>query len=542
MKRINRYSAGLLTFLAVAGLLMACSKDIEKTSVYPPSNFEDIKFLSGLPSPSRGGEGSIVAVKVRGLKGKEGNFKFYVGELEAQVISVADSLVTFKVPADAITSTLYIKYQDKYFFGPDFIVRGKLLIDPAFNGYTGALTGSSTGIITDILPDGNDYILAGLFDNYANAATAAKPIINLVKISNTGTYKDAVTRGTSSGFLNSITKLSSGTASYLVSGSFSEYNTRKGMNGITTLLSTMALDSVSIDVVNPEPVLRPQDSKDTVARFNGGVLGTVLKTFVTSTGQYIAVGNFSNYVSYFYERSTRDNKLIDIRNISGLVRMNADGTLDSTFNYDLVLHRGKPAANGSISGTVQIPGNRIVIVGSFTTYNGTAASRIACVNESDGSLNNAFNTGSGADGVVTGVTYNETAGKLVVVGEFRNFNGRPANGIVVLNTDGSFDNTFNLRNLEGGRISFGGRLNDGRYIITGSFKRYAGKGRPGIAVLNPDGSLAVGYNNMGAFEGTVIKMYETRSSSDNVGVVLVGQFSRFDNTSVRSIVFLELQP
>ena len=189
MKRIHRYSYGFLTFLAVAGLLMACTKEIEKTSVYPPSAFEDIKFLSGLPSPSRGGEGSVVAVKVRGLKGKEGNFKFYVGELEAQVVSVADSLVTFKVPVDAITSTLYIKYQDKYYFGPDFIVRGKLTIDPAFTGFTGALSSSSTGIIADILPDGNDYILAGLFDNFGNAATADKPIINLVKVSSTERIK-----------------------------------------------------------------------------------------------------------------------------------------------------------------------------------------------------------------------------------------------------------------------------------------------------------------------------------------------------------------
>mgnify|MGYP002346084043 CR=1 FL=1 len=542
MKLINRYSYGLITFLAIAGLFMACTKEIEKTSVYPGSSYEDISFLSGLPTPSRGGEGSVVSVKVKGLKGREGNFKFYVGELEAEVLSVADSSITFKIPVDAITSTLYVKYQDKFFFGPDFIVRGKVLIDPAFAGFTGALNNASPGTINDILPDGQDFIIAGLFDNYANAATAAAPIINLAKITNRGAFQSAVTRGTSSGVINSITKLPIPIPQYLVSGVFSEYNTRKGVNGIAGLLAGMALDTVIIDVINPEPVLHPLDGKDTVATFNGGVLGSVLKTFVTTDNKYIAVGNFSHYVSHFYERSTRDNKLMDLVPVSTIMRMNADGSLDSTFNYDLVAHRGNPAANGSISSTVQISDKRIILAGSFIKYNDVDASRIVAVNESDGSINTSFNVGSGADGVISQVSYNALTGKLVVVGEFRNFNGRPANGIVVLNSDGSFDNTFNLQNLEGGRISFGGQLEDGRIIITGSFKRYAGKGRPGIAVLNADGSLAPGYNSMGAFEGQINKMIEVVASSGNVGVILVGQFSRFDNVNVNSIVFLELMP
>ncbi len=543
MKLINRYSYGLLTFLAIAGLFMACTKEVDKSTVYPASSFEEIKFLSGLPSPSRGGEGSVVSVKVKGLKGREGNFKFYVGDLEAEVITVADSLVTFKVPADAITSTLYIKYQDKFFFGPDFIVRGKLAIDPAFVGYTGALSNSVAGTISDILEDGNEFILTGAFDNYANAATAAAPIINVVKASRYGGFHSALTRGTYSGMVNSITKATTDQGQqYLISGTFSEYNTRKGMNGITGLLSNLALDTIDVELVNPEPVLHPRDDKDTVARFNGGVVGTVLKTYETSSKQYIAIGNFSHYVSYYYERSTRDNKLTDMVPVTGIMRLNNDGTLDSTFNYDLALHRGKPAANGTINATVQLNDGRIIIVGSFTSYNGVSSQRIACINQEDGSLNNSFNIGGGADGVVTNVSYNAQTNKIVVVGEFRNFNGRAANGIVVLNADGSFDANFNVQNLEGGRISFGGQLKDGRIIIAGSFKKYAGKGRPGIAILNADGSLAQGYNNMGAFEGQVLKMYEKESSSGNVGVILVGQFARFDNVNVSSIVFLELQP
>lgn len=542
MKYIQQHAQRLLTGIALVTIFIGCTKEIEKTSVYPPSGFEEIKFLTGLPTPSRGGEGSIVTVNIKGLKERTGNFRFFVGDLEAEVLSVADSTVTFKVPVDAITSTLNVKYQDKYFFGPDFVVRGKVAIDPAFTGYTGALNNSVAGTIYDVIADGSDYILAGAFDNYGNAATAAAPIINLVRIDNLGAFKGAVSRGTPSGILNSITRLPISQPQFLVSGTFSEYNMRKGMNGITGLLSSLALDTTTVNLVNPEPVLHPMDDKDTVAHFNGGVLGTVLKTFATSTGHYIAVGNFSHYVSYFYERSTRDNKLTDVVPVSTIMRMNPDGSLDSTFNYDLTQHRGKPAANGNISASVQIPNNRLIIAGSFTSYNGTSALRIACINESDGSLNTDFNIGSGADGVISSLFYNEQDEKLVVVGEFRNFNGRPANGLVVLNLDGSFDTHFNLQNLEGGRINFGGRLDDGRYLITGSFKRYGGKGRPGIAILNPDGSLAPGYNNMGAFEGVVTKMLEIVSSSGNVGIILVGQFTRFDNVNVSSVVFLELQP
>lgn len=554
MMRFYKYTVYLL---AVTLLISSCRKDIEKTTVYPTVESDGIKFLDGLPNPSIGGVGSVVNVKVKGLKDKIGNFKLFVGDVEAEVLTVQDSLVSFRVPADAISSSLFVRYEEKIFFGPDFKVRGKLRINPSFVAYTGAYLGPATGIVTDILPEGQDYILLGLFDNYQNQASAASPIKSMVRISNTGQLvtgaNKMITFSEDAAFYNHLTKLGNGTL--MLSGSFTKYNKRSGMNNITRLKNIQGhLDTVDLEVVNPDEVLHPENSRDTVAAFNGGVLGNIVKTFSTSNGnQLISIGNFSHYISYFYERSSRESRAQELVKMNSVLRFNLDGTLDSSFNYNLVRHEGRRGVNGIISDALQLPNGDIILVGAFSSYdNGNAtgdyvpvtANRIVCINAVDGKVNTAISNafGAGADNGISRITYNSTTKKIMLTGGFNKFNNIASNGVVMLNEDGTLNNTFKLQVLEGGIANYAGQLNDGRVIVTGSFTKYGGKSRPGIAILNADGTLAAGYNNVGAFEGQVNKMIETVTPSGNIGLILGGAFQRFDNTDVRSVIMLELLP
>jgi hypothetical protein len=551
MMRFYKYTVYLL---AVTLFISSCRKDIDKTTVYPPVESDGIKFLDGLPNPSIGGVGSVVNVKVKGLKDKVGNFKFFIGDTEAEVLTVQDSIVSFRVPQDAISSSLFVKYQEKVFFGPDFKVRGKLRINPSFVAYTGAYYGSASGIVTDILPEGQDYILLGLFDNYQNLASGASPIKSMARISSTGQLvtgtNKMITYSEDAAMYNHITKLNNGTL--MLSGSFNKYNKREGMNNITRLKTIQGhLDSMDIEVVNPDEVLFPKNSRDTVAAFNGGVLGSVVKTFVTADGnQLISVGNFAYYISYFYERSSRESKAQELRPINSVLRFNLDGSLDSTFNYNLVQHRGRRGVNGIVTDALQLPGGSIIIVGAFANYDNSddgsvvPANRIVCINPTDGKINTTINNafGAGADNGISKITYNATTKKILLTGGFNKFNNVTSNGVVMLNEDGTVNNTFKLQVLEGGIANYAGQLNDGRVVVTGSFTKYGGKSRPGIAILNADGTLAAGYNNVGAFEGQVNKMIETITPSGNIGLVLGGIFQRFDNTDVRSIIMLELLP
>lgn len=538
MKKYWLLPAGMALFL------FACTKDNQtRVQLYPDGPKAEIRFLDGLPSPSQGRAGAPVTFKVLGLKGKENNFKFLMGQLETEVITVGDSTVTVRVPEDAITGGAAVVYNNQYYFGPEFRVRGNISIDPAFTAFNGA-----EGTIFDVVPAtglANNYIVAGSFTNYQNQGSPAAPIINLARISGTGAPMTGsadrlLTRtGAEGGAVYAIAPMS--TSQYLISGFFSRYNERDGISSITRVYQRAQLDTSVVTLVNTDPINNPNDDRDTVATFNGGVNGVIRRAFETTSGQIIAVGAFTEYRSYFYERSTKSAKVTDRVLMNTVLRMNSNGTLDSTFNYDLALHRGKPGVNGAVSEALRISGNRIVIVGNFTNYNGSAAGRIVAVNESDGSVATNFNTGTGADGVITAATYNATTGRILLTGEFRNFNGTPVNGVVMLKTDGSIDTGFTLSPVEGGMVTFATQLNSGRILIAGNFQKYNGKIRPGFGVLDASGNAIQGYNNLGAFSGTVYKALERTTEQGYPGVILVGNFSRFDNTEVRNIVFLEIR-
>ena len=76
------------------------------------------------------------------------------------------------------------------------------------------------------------------------------------------------------------------------------------------------------------------------------------------------------------------------------------GSIDNSFNpIDKGISSG---ANGEILSSVVQPDGKIIIVGNFTSYNGVTINRIARVFQ-DGSLDNTFNVGSGANSTIYSV-------------------------------------------------------------------------------------------------------------------------------------------
>lgn len=523
-------------------LLAACKKDDQtRVQIYPEGPKADVQFLDGAPTPSQGRAGTVVTFKVKGLKGKENKFKFLIGQLESEILSVADSTLSVRVPADAITGGCAVVFDNQYYFGPEFRVRGDLNIDPSFVGFNG-----TNGVIYDIVNATNEtgsYVIAGGFSNYNNQATPANPIYDIAKIDKAGNIASSnrfITRsGTGGGVIYSLTRLSSG--NYLPAGFFTKYNDRTGVSSITRVYQRGQLDSMSVDLVNPDPINNPGDNKDTVATFNGGVNGNIQYAYETSGGQIIAIGSFTEYRSIYYTRSTKASKIPIRVLMNQVLKMNADGSLDSSFNYDLSLHKGMPGPNGPILSAIKISGNRIVLVGAFTTYNGIPARGIVCIDEADGKVSPTFSTGTGSDAPIATVTFNEKTNKILLSGSFHSFNGVAANGVVMLNADGSVDENFSLKPISGGTVNYAAQLNSGNIIIAGSFQRYNNKVRPGFAFLDATGTATPAYNTTGTFNGYIYKMIERTTDLGYPGVILVGAFSKFDNTDVRNIVYLEIR-
>src|SRR5205814_6841029 len=104
-----------------------------------------------------------------------------------------------------------------------------------------------------------------------------------------------------------------------------------------------------------------------------------------------------------------------------IMRLNADGTRDATFNAS------GTGANGNVYAVAVQPDGKIVIGGDFTSYNPGAATtqRIMRLN-ADGTPDASFNAGgAGADGTVRAVAM-QPDGSIVIGGDFTSYNGGAA--------------------------------------------------------------------------------------------------------------------
>ncbi|MGN6402109.1 MAG: DUF5008 domain-containing protein [Flavisolibacter sp.] len=522
-------------------LFFSCVKSkFEPVEHYPDPPPTLVKFLDGAPNPAIGTEGSVVTFKVNGLKGKEGQFRFFINQTEAEVVEVEENTVKVKVPANASSGGAAVLINGEYYFGPTFTVRGKVSIDPLFK--TDAYR--SNGVISGIIKaSGSDYLIYGGFNDYNNKATTDKPITGIALINKDGAYSGsqlAMGEEGLNGLVNSVIFTSS--SKYLVAGSFTKYDTVSNINNVLRLNSDGSLETMEVDVINPDPVNFPNDDKATVPSFNGGTLGPVSKMFYDNQGRVIVVGNFFGHISTFYERSTKTGPYLDRVQASQIIRMNNDGSFDSSFNFNKAAGKSYAAGNGFVYDAVQLSNGKLILVGNFTTFSGSAANYITGINMEDGLPDPDFNAGgAGADGAITRITYNKNTQKLLLTGSFKHYNGQAVNGVVMINEDGSIDPDFNFKAIEGGFPNFAGQLNNGKIIVSGSFTKYDTVIRPGIVILNADGTLAEGYNNIGLFRGAITGLIETPAEAGVPTVILVGEFDRFDNKQVSNIVKIRIE-
>jgi uncharacterized delta-60 repeat protein len=126
---------------------------------------------------------------------------------------------------------------------------------------------------------------------------------------------------------------------------------------------------------------------------------------------------------------------------------------------------------------------KIVIGGSFTTFNGATVNNIVRLN-SDGTRDTAFttNTGTAFNSGVQSIAI-QSDGKLVIGGQFTTFNGVTVNRIVRLNSDGTRDATFttNTGTAFNEFVQTIAIQSDGKIVIGGVFTSFNGVTRPRLA-------------------------------------------------------------
>ncbi|HEX6289423.1 MAG TPA: delta-60 repeat domain-containing protein [Herpetosiphonaceae bacterium] len=168
-----------------------------------------------------------------------------------------------------------------------------------------------------------------------------------------------------------------------------------------------------------------------------------------------------------------------------IARLNADGTLDTSFNPG-------SGANSAVWALALQPDGKVLLGGDFWAINGTGRNGIARLN-ADGTLDTSFNPNPGVDSYVYALAL-QPDGKVLLGGMFTSVGGTARNSIARLNTDGTLDTSFNPGSGVDSYVHALALQPDGKVLLGGSFSSVGGTARTRIARLNADGSLDTSFN------------------------------------------------
>jgi uncharacterized delta-60 repeat protein len=184
--------------------------------------------------------------------------------------------------------------------------------------------------------------------------------------------------------------------------------------------------------------------------------------------------------------------------------------------------------------------NKIIIGGDFQNYNGNSVSNLCRLNP-DGLIDNTFNIGNGFSGsfnMFFGSCVYSTAiqsdGKIIVGGNFFFYNNLQKSGICRLNIDGTNDPTFNSLNGFNGAVRKVCLQTDGKIIVGGDFSSYNSTPVNRICRLNSDGTLDLSFTTGTGFNDAVV---DIKLQQDNK-ILVGGYFTQFNGQSKNKIIRL----
>ncbi len=180
-----------------------------------------------------------------------------------------------------------------------------------------------------------------------------------------------------------------------------------------------------------------------------------------------------------------------------IIRLNSDGTVDSAFEvgtgFDEVVRSISFATDGS---------GDLYLGGMFTTYNGTASNRIIRLN-SDGTVDTSFAVGSGFDAGVYSISpAMDGSNDLYVGGYFTTYNDTASNRIIRLNGDGTVDSAFTVGTGFDSSVNIISSATDGSgdLYVGGFFTAYNGIASKNIIRLNSDGTVDTAFSVGNGFD------------------------------------------
>jgi uncharacterized delta-60 repeat protein len=410
-------------------------------------------------------------------------------------------------------------------------------IDASFNIGTGF---NGTVYAISVQTDGK-IIIGGIFNTYNGITTQ-----NIARLNNDGTLDATFNIGTgSNSYIYDIDIQSDG--KIIISGLMTAYNgvpvkriARLNIDGtldtsfntITGVSSNINCTSIQADGkivvgglfgsyngISINNIVRLNNDGTLDSSFNCGT-GTnsggcsVRSISIQSDAKIIISGSFSSY------NGTPMNRI---------ARLNTDGTLDNSFNIGLGF------LNSSLFTTSIQNDGKIIIGGDFTSYNGTYANKIVRL-DINGTLDTLFQHGTGANANIF-ATAIQTNGKIIIGGEFVNFNNTMQNHITRLNSEGIIDTSFNQGTGANSSVHSISIQTDGKIIIGGLFTSFNGVVMNRIARLNTNGTIDNTFNIGNGFNATNSGIYSTLIQSDGK-IIIGGKFTNYNGNPINRIARL----
>ncbi|MFD2719080.1 beta strand repeat-containing protein [Hymenobacter monticola] len=413
---------------------------------------------------------------------------------------------------------------------PDYVLRLNPdgLLDNSFNnGGAGA-----NGIVQALAVQADGKVLVGGgFTDYNGNAAAPDRVLRLNpdgSLNNAATAPAGLTYTWSNGATGpSITVSQPG--DYQATATTTANGT-----GYSNVVRVNAPAAVTVSLSPAGPLALPAGGSATLTAtatmpgFNvagSGVNGNVSVMAVQADGKVLVGGQFTAYNG---NAAAPD----------GLLRLNADGTLDASFNLG-----GAGVGIGSVSAIAVQPDGKVLIGGNFFSYNAAASPRLFLRLNANGTLDTSFNPGgTGPNNAIVDEVLLLPDGRVLISGQFTSYNGIAAapDGVLRVNANGTLDTSFNP---SGAGVSNGTAIAlalqpDGKVLVGGNFTTYNGNAAAPDFVLrlNADGTLDTSFNlggsgpnpaSVGISGGSV-----TQLAVQPDGKVLVGgQFTSYNGNA-----------
>jgi uncharacterized delta-60 repeat protein len=291
-------------------------------------------------------------------------------------------------------------------------------------------------------------------------------------------------------------------------------------NTVINTISKLKVGSSSVQkiyvgstLIFPSSIIFPSGSKDTSFNIGTGFNNTVYSVKMDSSEKIYVGGFFGSYSG---------------SSQNGLIRLNSDGTKDTSFNI------GTGFTGGSIVYSIsQESGGKIYAGGVFTAYSGSSQEGLVKIN-TDGTKDTSFNIGTGFSAGEIYATEIDSNGKLLVGGLFLNYSGSSQNSLIRLNSDGTKDTSFNIGTGFDAQVYELKIDSNGKILVGGNFTTYSGSSQTRLIRLNSDGTKDTSFN-VGAGCDLGVKLITIDSSEK---IYVGGFFSSYSGSSQNGLVRL----